>query len=261
MLNRFKLLVFAIILAVLAILFFQNRESLSLKFLCSDTTSEYCLYQTPSISLAIWMAIFIVAGIVSSLIWQLLSRAGSPTKNNLKSSSPSQSSQASQTRTSYREDSNLREETSFGTTNRGFYDTTNPNNSNVSDWEQQKSDDWEPTNVPNFAKDYDVPRQSPDNMRPGETNYAYKFRKDNESNSRVPPFEGKRGQARVSEDKPWANETRQGRSSKENSNSESDKPPVSKNTEEVYDANYRTLNNIPPPSVPEDLEDDDSDWI
>ena len=259
MLNRFKLLVFAIILTVLAILFFQNREPLSLKFLCSDTTSEYCLYQTPSISLAIWMAIFIVAGIFSSLIWQSLSRAGSPTRNNRQSSSPSQFSKASQTRTSYRENSNLREETNFGTTNRGLYDSTNPNNSNVSDWEQQKSEDWEPTNVPNFAKDYDASRQSPDNMRPGETNYAYKFKKDkdNESNSRVSPFP----HSRASEGKSWANETHQGRSSKENSNSESSQPPVSKNTEEVYDASYRTLNNIPPPSVPEDQEDDDSDWI
>ena len=252
MLNRFKLLVFAIILTVLAILFFQNREPLSLKFLCSDATSEYCLYQTPSISLAVWMAIFIVAGIFSSLIWQLLNRAESSTKGNRKSSSPSQFSKASQTRTSYQENS-----TNYSTTNRGLYDSTNPNNSNVSDWEQQKSEDWEPTNVPNFAKDYDVSRQSPDNMRPGETNYAYKFRKDNESNSRVSPFP----HSRASEDKSWAKETRQGRSSKENSNSESDKPPVSKNTEEVYDANYRTLNNIPPPSAPEDLEDDDSDWI
>ena len=60
---------------------------------------------------------------------------------------------------------------------------------------------------------------------------------------------------------PWASETRQGRSSKENANSESSKPPVSKNKEEVYDANYRTLNDVPPPSVPEDTEDEDSDWI
>ncbi len=261
MLNRFKLLVFAIILALLTILFIQNTEPLSLKFLCSNTTSEYCLYQTPSMPLAVWMAVFIVAGIFSSLVWQLFNIAGSSTKKDRESFSPSQFSEASQTRTSYRENSNLREQPDFSSTNKRYSDSTNPNNSKVSDWEQRHSEDWEPTNVPNFTKDYDVSRQSPD-VRRGDTNYAYKFKKDNESNSRIPSL-GKRsgGEETSPGSYRWASETRQGRSSKENANSESSKPPVSKNREEVYDANYRTLNDVPPPSVPEDTEDEDSDWI
>ena len=211
--------------------------------------------------LAVWMAIFIVAGIFSSLVWQLLNRAGSSTKNNRKSSSSSQSSKASQTRTNYRENSNLRGQTDFSSTNKGYSDTTSANNSNVSDWEQRHSEDWEPTNVPKFTKDHDVSRQSPD-IRRGDTNYAYKFKKDNESNSRIPSFGERSGGEETSlGSRRWASETRQGRSSKENANSESSKPPVSKNTEEVYDANYRTLNDVPPPSVPEDTEDEDSDWI
>ena len=198
--------------------------------------------------LAVWMAIFIVAGIFSSLVWQLLNRGGSSTKNNRTSSSSSQSSKASQTRTNDRENSNLRGQTDFSSTNKRYSDTTSSNNSNVSDWEQRHSEDWEPTNVPNFTKDDDVSRQSPDtDIRRGvtDTNYAYKFKKDKESNSRIP----------------WPRETSQGRSSKENTNSGSPKPPVSKNRDEVYDANYRKLNNVPPPSVPEDLEDEDPDWI
>lgn len=186
------------------------------------------------------MAIFIVAGIFSSLVWQLLNRAETSQKSDRKLSS--QSPRATQTRTSYREKSNLRAETNFDSARTRLSDSTIPNNPQVSDWDQRKSEDWEPTNAPNFAKNYNVPKQSPD-MRREDTNYAYKFSKDKELNS------------------PRRETTSQGSSTKENSNSESSKPPVSQNTEEVYDANYRTLNDVPPPSIPEDTEDDDSDWI
>ncbi len=254
MLNRSKLVVFAIILAVLTILFFQNREPLSLKFLCSDTTSEYCLWQTPSISLAVWMAIFMVAGIFSSLIWQLLNGAVTSPKSDRKYSS--QSSRASQTRTSYQTNSNLREENNFNRTKTRLSDTAQSNTSPVSDWEQRTSENWEQPNVPNFAKDSDSSRQYP-NIKPDDTKYSYKLEKDTSSKPRVPPSPN----SQTSESKPWESATRQSYSSKENSNSESPKPPVTKNTEDVYDANYRTLNNVPPPSVPEDIEDEDPDWI
>ena len=254
MLNRSKLVVFAIILAVLTILFFQNREPLSLKFLCSDTTSEYCLLQTPSISLAVWMAIFMVAGIFSSLILQLLNGAGTSPKSDRKYTS--QSSRASQTRTSYRTNSNLREENNFNRPKTRLSDSPQVDTSQVSDWEQRTSEDWEQPNVPNFAKDSDSARQYP-NIKSDDTKYSYRLEKDSPSKSRVPQSPN----SKTSEGKPWESETRQGYSSKENSNSESPKPPVSKNTEDVYDANYRTLNNVPPPSVPEDIEDEDPDWI
>ena len=182
-----------------------------------------------------------VGGIFSSAVWQLLNGLGSSGKSDRKSSS--QSPEATSTRTSYREGSNLGTETNFSSTNTRFSDRTTPNKAPVSDWEQPNSENWEPTNRPNFAKDYNPPRSSPD-IRREDTNYAYKFRKDKELDSPT-------------------SKTRYSQSSKENSNSESSKRPGSKNTEEVYDANYRTLNDVPPPSIPEDnaTEDDDSEWI
>ena len=258
MLNRFKLLVLAIILAILTVLFIQNQELLSLKIFCSDTTSDYCLYQTPSISLAIWMAIFIVLGIFSSLVWQLLKIVANSTTRGSRSSS--RSSRTSQTRTSYQEQSNLRKENEFKTRNNSSLGSTNLNKSQVSDWEQLRSEDWEQTNVANFSQDDKPLRSSPDNKR-SKSNYVDKFSKDHESNSL----------------NPWESEIRQGRDPssrashaqaqglKENSNSGYSKPKssVSQETEDVYDANYRTLNNVPPPSIPEDTvaEDEDPDWI
>ena len=227
MLNRFKLLVLAIILAIFTILFFQNQESLSLKFLCSDTKSEYCFYQTPSISLAVWMTIFMLLGIVSSLGWQLLLSSGKSTVRERKSSS--RTSRPSPTTTSYREKSNLREEINFQKTS----------TISSSDWEQRKSEDWETTNRPNFAKDDASRRKTPTN--------AEKFPKDNQSNRRA---------SQVSQTQP-------GRSSKESSNSDSSKNSVSQNREEIYDASYRTLNNAPTPSIPQDnlTDDEEPDWI
>ena len=236
MLNRFKLLVLAIILAILTILFLQNQEPLSLKFFCSDTSSDYCFYQTPSSSLAVWMAIFIGLGIFSSLGWQLMNKIADTTTGERKPSSKFPKKPT--TRAGYREQSRLREEANF------------KNNSPISDWEQRRSEDWEQTNLPNFTQD-DESLRSSRSTRSNQSDYADKFTKKQEINLH----------------KPWQSEIRQDRPPKESSNSEDTKPKpkpsVSQKTEEVYDASYRTLNNVPPPSSPEDkiTEDEDSDWI
>ena len=175
-------------------------------------------------------------GIVSSLAWQLLKGAGNSIVSEGKSSRPPQ------TRTSYRQQSKLREEADFKARNQISPDNAKP----VSDWEQRRNEDWEPNNMPNFAKDDAVPRKTPE-PRTRDASNAPKFSKDNQSNQRAP---------RVSQTQP-------DRFSKESSNSKSSKPSVSKNTEEVYDAKYRTLNDVPPPSIPKDnlTEDEDPDWI
>lgn len=244
MLNRFKLLVLAIILAILTILFFQNQESLSLKFFCSDATSEYCFYQTPSISLAIWMAIFMLLGAISSLGWQLLQLSGNSTQRDRKSSG--RASRPSQTATNYRNKSNSREETEFKSAARISSDNINPNNPRLSDWEQRKSEDWETATSPNFAKD-DVAARTTPRSKAFDMDNPDKRPKYDESNRRAP---------RVSQTQP-------GGSSKESSNPQSPKASVSKNAEEVYDASYRALNDVPPPSVPQGdmTEDEDPDWI
>lgn len=241
MLNRFKLLVLAIILAILTILFFQNQESLSLKFFCSDVKSEYCFYQTPSISLAVWMAIFMLLGAISSLGWQLLQISGNSAYRDSKSSG--KASRPSQNTTNYRNKSNLREETEFKSNPRISSDNVNPNNPRLSDWEQRKSEDWETTNMPNFAKD-DVAARTTPRDKAFDTGNTDKRPKSDESNRRAPR----------------ASQTQPGRSSKESSNPKS---PKSENAEEVYDASYRALNDVPPPSVPQEntTEDEEADWI
>jgi hypothetical protein len=71
--NRFKLFLILLIVAVLGIVFVQNREPLVLKILCPDQ-AQSCLYQTPQLPLAIWIGLFILAGITTNLLWQVLSR-------------------------------------------------------------------------------------------------------------------------------------------------------------------------------------------
>lgn len=241
MFNRFKLLVLAIIIIVLTTLFLQNQEPLSLKFFCPDNESEYCFYQTPAISLAVWMAMSILSGILLSLVWQLLNRASSSNKREGYSSSQS-SRRRSTTKTNYREQSKLREEAEINSLNPRKANSPNPNNFQVSDWEQSRSDNWEGTNLPNFAKDYKVPETSFQ-----DTTDVNKFPQDGQSNVRTA----------------WASQSRQNSSSKEKANPKNAKPPVAQNKEEVYDANYRTLNDVPPPSRSEGAvtEEEDSDWI
>ena len=255
MLNRFKLLVLAIILVIFTILFFQNQELLSLKLFCSDPKSEYCFYQTPSISLAVWMGGFMALGVFSSLIWQLLKALANSTIQERKSS------RTSQTRTSYREQSNLRKEADFATTNRRSTSSTSANNYQVSDWEQRKSEDWEQANGANFAQD-DQPLRSSAATKSSESDYNDKSsNKDQELNLRKRPL----NQVTSPESSPMKSKIRQGTPYKRASNSESSKPKssASKAREEVYDANYRTLNDVPPPFVSKDdtTEDEDSDWI
>ena len=70
--SRLKLIFLVFIVAILAVIFVQNREPLALKLLCSE--SESCLYQTPNLPLAIWMALFILGGILTSLLSHVFNR-------------------------------------------------------------------------------------------------------------------------------------------------------------------------------------------
>ena len=244
MFNRFKLLVLAIIIVVLTTLFLQNQEPLSLKFFCPDIESEYCLYQTPTISLAVWMAISILSGIFLSLVWQLLNRANSSSKRRNYFSRDSSRISASHSNRSYGEQSRLRKESD--SINPRESNSNNPNKFKVSDWEQSKSDNWEATNLPNFAKNREIPDT---NLGTGsqDTNDSKQYPKNSQSNLRTA----------------WANESPPEPSSKEMGNSDNTKIPSAQNRQEIYDANYRTLNNVPPPSSSEktSTEEEDPDWI
>lgn len=71
--SRLKLLLLVLIIAVLGIVFVQNREPLALKMLCPDRTQS-CIYQTPALPLAVWIALFTIGGMITSLLLQLLDR-------------------------------------------------------------------------------------------------------------------------------------------------------------------------------------------
>ena len=71
--SRLKLLLLVLIIAALGIVFIQNREPLALKILCPDITQS-CRYQTPSLPLAVWIFLFALGGIITSLLGQMLNR-------------------------------------------------------------------------------------------------------------------------------------------------------------------------------------------
>lgn len=73
MMNRLKLFVLVLIVALLAIIFIQNREPLGLKLLCPDV-NQSCLYQTRQLPLALWMGLFILNGVIISFLGQVLNR-------------------------------------------------------------------------------------------------------------------------------------------------------------------------------------------
>ena len=72
--NRLKVLLLVVIVAILATVFIQNREPIALKLLCEDPNSQYCFYQTPQIPLAIWMSLFLLGGVITNLLAQVFSR-------------------------------------------------------------------------------------------------------------------------------------------------------------------------------------------
>ncbi|MBE9045405.1 hypothetical protein IQ255_13525 [Pleurocapsales cyanobacterium LEGE 10410] len=71
--SRLKLFLLVLILAALSIVFVQNRELIALKLFCPDR-AQSCLYQTPQLPLAIWIALFALAGMLINLLGQVLNR-------------------------------------------------------------------------------------------------------------------------------------------------------------------------------------------
>lgn len=220
--NRFKLALIIIVLGLISVLLVQNRQTrLSLKFLCPDVADPSCLYQTPTLSLGIWLVIFAIAGTISSLIWQfLIQTASSPS-----ASKPSKNYSDTYNKT---EQPFSRPQVEY-TPPKAEVKTTG--NKAVSDWEQTNNENWvidetKPNTKERKIKDYEVrtkPLQSHDSD-PSSSVYSYKFRE--------------------ASPKKTENLTKK----------DSDK------TDEVYDASYRTINN-PQPSKPQNIEDDDEEWI
>jgi hypothetical protein len=73
--NRIKILLLILIIAALSIVFIQNREPIALKLLCADS-SQSCLYRTPPLPLAAWIALATLTGAIANLLVQSLNRYG-----------------------------------------------------------------------------------------------------------------------------------------------------------------------------------------
>ena len=233
--SRLKIFLSLFVLLFLSILFWQNREPLSLKLLCPDI-NQYCLYQTPKLPLAIWMLIFILAGLVTSLIWQLLSYVSTRSSRRDRYSSPGYVSEGkdapevSQPKTKVADFPR-----SPTTTKTKVNPPVTDNLSKKSDWEDDNSsDDWNTEELTqekvseqpkdkqsNEQKSYEV-RRKPENVQRSGSTYSYKYR------------EADRGK----EEK----------------------------VDRVYDANYKVINPpIQPPTNENPIntqeDEDDEEWI
>jgi hypothetical protein len=174
---RFKLLLLLIIAGVLGILFVQNQELIALKFFCGDL-NQACLYRSTNLPLAVWLGIFIFAGVLTSLIWHFFNSLVTNTQSERIPSQGYTTARENPTRINDR--SNYR--------------------NNPPDWEQQGQDDWNIEEAPpepqiqdrtftrdNFEQDrsqtdYSQPKtnyevqQQPTSVKHSGSTYSYKYR-------------------------------------------------------------------------------------
>ena len=191
MVNRFKLLLLLIILAVLGVLFVQNQQPLSLKLLCPDINNS-CWYQTPQLPLSLWMGLFILAGIVTSLVWQIL--------NSFSYSSAKKRSYSSDVL--YDNGADLK--TKGLSKNSRYKSSGQSTKSNVSeesasDWDNNiKTEDWQPqqsqkstvensnsTSQNSSSSQYEIKRE-PENVTVSGSTYSYKFKEARDKESKKP---------------------------------------------------------------------------
>ena len=169
--NRLKLILILIVLGLMSILLVQNRQPFSLKFLCPDVADPNCFYQTPALPLGIWLLVFAIAGIISSLIWQFLIQTVS------NSSGSKSSKNDSNTYSKAKEFS--RPQVEYTSAKPKERISSNP----VSDWEQTTNEDWvidetKPNATKRKTEGYEVktkPLQSP-NDNPASSVYSYKYK-------------------------------------------------------------------------------------
>lgn len=232
--NRFKLVAFLILSSIVGILFFQNQQLLTLKLFCPEPTSKACFLLSPEFSLAAWMGIFAIAGILSSLFGQLLNQAmltkTTANKNVTNKTAEKSSSQAKFQR------NKAKSSDSSNTTRNTKRPEVKPSFQNpaTTDWENRSSENWEENS-------------------PSDTN-------------KQPPKDKTAPQVTKTKSEKQAKQAKQTNSdsvySYKFAESAKNKPPAStKNkTDDIYDASYRTINNSSPKDVTP-KEEDNEEWI
>lgn len=146
--SRIKILLLVLIIVVLSIIFVQNQQPITLKLLCADR-NQNCLYQTPSLPLAVWIAIATLTGAIANLLIQALDRFG---YNNSNRKSSTLDEDLYSDGTSLRDEGNRTRNTSTK-----YSPTTNSD---------RLGDD---------VNSYEV-KQEPQNIERSGSTYSYKYR-------------------------------------------------------------------------------------
>lgn len=241
--NRLKIFLLLLVLVFLSLFLWQNQELLSLKLLCADV-NQSCFYQTPKLPLAIWMLIFTLIGVITSLIWQSLNYLSNKSSSKSKSSastsyvSGDNVSRSSQTETKFTETKTSSQSTQ--PSRRSSVETktkVNPTSTNNvtarSDWEDDPSND-----------DWNLEESSPEKVSDRNTNRQVKDQTSYNSPSNP--------QKTQNSDTTYSYKSRPAKENKE------------QNVDRVYDANYRVINPSTRTANNEQIDnkqDDDEEWI
>lgn len=73
--SRIKIIILIAIIVVLSIIFIDNRDPITLKFLCGDDRSAFCPQSIP-LPLAVWIALFTFTGAIVGSLIPILNRYG-----------------------------------------------------------------------------------------------------------------------------------------------------------------------------------------
>ncbi|MBE9168478.1 hypothetical protein IQ238_13475 [Pleurocapsales cyanobacterium LEGE 06147] len=221
--NRFKLLLVLLILVVLSLLFVQNQEPLSLRLFCAEV-NQSCLYQTPQLPLALWLFSFTLAGVLTSLIWQLFNRFGYPAAKKRELSEPANFNYEPENASGFEpERRNIYEErrSPLESNRQPSPSVFENNNVTRSDWEDSQNDN-----------DWNIEQPSSVTIKDTRTTSQIGQEKSYEMNQEPTSVASDRSQEKKEEPK-------------------------------IYDANYRMIN-PPYKSVKDSentKDEDDEDWI
>jgi hypothetical protein len=176
--NRLKILLLLVILAVLGVLFLQNQQPLVLKLLCPDRNTS-CLYQTPQLPLAIWMGIFICGGVVTNLIWQVLHRFSYSSSKKIRYASDALYDNEVKSGEGIARDNTQYTDSRLNQTEVSEPLASNWGKSSYSeDWRQQStksSRDSLNSTPSSTSSEYEI-RREPENVTLSGTTYSYKFK-------------------------------------------------------------------------------------
>lgn len=220
--NSLKVVCVTVVLALVALLWVQNRDSaIALQLFCPDPTSDSCLYRSPTLTIGVWMILFTVAGAVSNILSQLLAQAGISSR-----------SIPSRPRNTVSEQFPHRARPDISEPKR----PTKPPTTSLSDWEQESSPDWDGASSRTLPSKPDprTERFEKKTESSSDSIYSYRVRDSAQSDRKE----------REIVDKPVP--------------PPQERKPKKNEVDDVYDATYRTVGS---PQPPKSEDEDDEQWI